>query len=197
MMRETRRFVIVCGPRGAGKDTLQNAMHVAYPHAQPLITCTTRPPRSGEKNGVDYYFLTREAYGSQNACGYFYWDRGVGANRYSLAKRELRRVHGLIITDVAREGAVWLREKLTREGDKVLLIGVFAPRDTRFARIKEREPHLSEADVARKLTEEPSPEDLSLYGDFDLLLHNTSSTPEPMIREALVAVEKFLKGDGT
>lgn len=50
-------FAVIAGPAGAGKDTLRNGL--IFRHSEeysPIISTTTRPPRLGEVNGVDYHF---------------------------------------------------------------------------------------------------------------------------------------------
>ncbi len=49
-------LVVITGPSAVGKDTLLNRLRAAFPAAHFAITATTRPPRAGEKDGVDYYF---------------------------------------------------------------------------------------------------------------------------------------------
>ena len=47
------------GKSGAGKDTILKASCAAHPDTlHPIVSCTTRPPREGEVDGVDYHFLT-------------------------------------------------------------------------------------------------------------------------------------------
>jgi len=65
-------LVIVSGPSGAGKTTLLERVYQQCP--LPLvasISATTRPPRPGERDGVDYYFLSREEFASRRAAGEF------------------------------------------------------------------------------------------------------------------------------
>ena len=65
-------MVIVSGPSGAGKTTLLERVYQQCP--LPLvasISATTRPPRPGERDGVDYYFLSREEFASRRATGEF------------------------------------------------------------------------------------------------------------------------------
>jgi guanylate kinase len=51
-------LVVITGPSAVGKDTLLNRLRSALPTAHFAITATTRPPRAGEKDGVDYYFYS-------------------------------------------------------------------------------------------------------------------------------------------
>jgi guanylate kinase len=57
-------LVIISGPSGVGKDTIIDAMETRRhdPEYHYVVTCTTRAPRPGEVDGVDYHFLTREAF---------------------------------------------------------------------------------------------------------------------------------------
>ena len=50
-------LVVISAPSGAGKTTLCEQTLAARPNMTRAITCTTREPRPGEKDGVDYYFL--------------------------------------------------------------------------------------------------------------------------------------------
>lgn len=55
--------VALCGKAGAGKDTLLQQIMRLYPNDfHEIISCTTRPPREGEVDGINYYFLTVEEF---------------------------------------------------------------------------------------------------------------------------------------
>ena len=58
----TGRLVILSGPSGVGKDTVLDAWHAHNPRVQRVVAATTRAPREGEVDGVDYIFLSREAF---------------------------------------------------------------------------------------------------------------------------------------
>lgn len=61
-MAERQGFpLILCAPSGAGKSTLAKMLCTEFPLSF-SISCTTRPPREGEKDGVHYYFLTKEEF---------------------------------------------------------------------------------------------------------------------------------------
>jgi guanylate kinase len=52
-------LVVVSGPSGVGKGTLCRALRKRFPELHFSVSATTRPPRPGEKHGVDYYFLSK------------------------------------------------------------------------------------------------------------------------------------------
>jgi guanylate kinase len=54
----TPLLVVLSGPSGVGKDAVLDELARRGHHFHRVITCTTRPPRDGERDGVDYYFVT-------------------------------------------------------------------------------------------------------------------------------------------
>jgi len=62
---------ILSAPSGAGKTTLINGLRSVYPDIKMSVSCTTRARRSGETNGRDYRFITREQFAAMKARGEF------------------------------------------------------------------------------------------------------------------------------
>ena len=56
------KLFIISAPSGAGKSTLCRAARKRFPQLRYSISYTTRPPRKGEQNGVDYHFITKESF---------------------------------------------------------------------------------------------------------------------------------------
>lgn len=84
-------FVIISSPSGGGKDTVINALVKRLPSATRLITTTSRPPRPGNVEGVDYYFITAEEFQRRLAAGDFlehniYADNYYGEEKVILEK---------------------------------------------------------------------------------------------------------------
>ena len=80
-------LVILCGASASGKTTLANYIVEHTNNFTKLITYTTRPPRPGEVDGVDYYFLTNEKFDELKNAGFFIeyakyrdWQYGTGVN---------------------------------------------------------------------------------------------------------------------
>lgn len=58
-MNKEIKIVALFGESGAGKNRVQNAIFNTYPEFfHQIISCTTRPPRQGDKEGKDYYFMS-------------------------------------------------------------------------------------------------------------------------------------------
>ena len=57
---ESGQLIVITGPSGVGKGTLVKLLLAHHPELTVSTSATTRPPRSGEVNGEDYFFLSRD-----------------------------------------------------------------------------------------------------------------------------------------
>lgn len=102
----TKKLLVLCGPSAAGKTTLQTELcgGGARPNVR-LVGHTSRPRRGGEIDGVDYHFVSQQAFVSMVKCGSFVEYTRYGDNYYGLAHDELRQKTrgpgvGLVVTDL-------------------------------------------------------------------------------------------------
>ena len=65
------KLVVISGPSGVGKTTLLRRLLADLPQLIPSVSATTRPPRAGERDGVDYHFLPLEEFEQRRARGEF------------------------------------------------------------------------------------------------------------------------------
>ena len=65
------KLVVISGPSGVGKTTVLRRLLADHPSLLPSVSATTRPPRTGERHGVDYHFLTLEEFERRRAAGRF------------------------------------------------------------------------------------------------------------------------------
>ena len=59
-MENEKYLFVVSGAAGTGKDSVVKALREAHPEIEKTVSATTRSPRPGEQEGVDYYYRTRE-----------------------------------------------------------------------------------------------------------------------------------------
>jgi guanylate kinase len=65
------KVIVISGPSGAGKTTIVRRLFEQMPGLVSSISATTRPPRPGEADGVDYFFLTPDEFLRRRAAGDF------------------------------------------------------------------------------------------------------------------------------
>jgi len=82
-------LLLITGPAGAGKTTLCRQLATAHPEIERIVTCTTRAPRAGERDGIDYVFLSDAQFDEAQANEEFLeWTHVHGA-RYGTRKNSL------------------------------------------------------------------------------------------------------------
>jgi guanylate kinase len=84
--------LVVTGPSGVGKGTLIRALMERLPGLELSVSATTRPPRPGEVDGRDYYFLTPEEFERRLEADEFLEHATYAGNRYGTPRSELERV---------------------------------------------------------------------------------------------------------
>ncbi len=108
------RLFVVAGPSGAGKGTLIEELLRRYHTASLSISATTRKPRQGETDGVQYYFLDEQEFRDAARKGMFLEWAEVHGNLYGTPRakveRELARGRDVIL-EIDVQGARQVREK--------------------------------------------------------------------------------------
>jgi guanylate kinase len=122
-------LVLISAPSGGGKTTVCNQLLAAWPGMTRVITCTTRAPRQGEQDGVDYYFLSADSFRERVEAGHFLEHATVYGHSYGTLKSEvlakLRQGHDVLL-NVDVQGAASIRERAVEEPElKRALVTVF------------------------------------------------------------------------
>lgn len=121
--------MIVSGPAGSGKTTLCERMLAEEPSLSRVITSTTRKPRKGERDRIDYHFFDRPTFEKKIQADEFYEYAQVHNNLYGTLKSDVQDklnsgMDLLLIIDV--QGAMSFREKTkTDELLKKRMVTVF------------------------------------------------------------------------
>ena len=109
----TPLVVVISAPSGAGKTTLCDNVRAALPSVSRAVTCTTRSPRDGELDGVDYHFLAEDEFLDRVEGGEFLENAVVHGNHYGVLKSELRAklAEGNdVLLNIDVQGAATIRE---------------------------------------------------------------------------------------
>ena len=84
-------MVVLSGPSGCGKDTVLNRLLEMDSRIKPSVSATTRKPRVDEKEGVSYYFLTKDSFEEKIENGDFIEYVQYDDNYYGTLKSEVER----------------------------------------------------------------------------------------------------------
>ena len=121
------KIFVLSAPSGAGKTTLVKIIKKNFSFLVESISCTTRKPRSSEKNKVDYYFISHEEFFKQIESGSFAEWAEVHGNLYGTPLKHIETtiLSGKnIICDIDYQGALKIRERFPQES---ILIFVLPP----------------------------------------------------------------------
>jgi guanylate kinase len=80
------KLIVICAPSGTGKSTLINRLKDEYPELEWSVSCTTRPIRTGEINGKDYHFISKDIFEQQIKDDQFVEWAKVHSNYYGTSK---------------------------------------------------------------------------------------------------------------
>jgi guanylate kinase len=106
---------VITGPSGVGKGTLIRGLLERVPELALSVSATTRPPRPGEQNAVDYHFLTAEEFDARVGAGEFVEHATYSGNRYGTLRPELERRLGEgtpIVLEIEVQGARQVRRAM-------------------------------------------------------------------------------------
>ena len=116
MIRENKgAILILSGPSGCGKSTLLKEVYKDIEDYYFSISTTTRAPRVGEENGVDYFFVTKEEFEKDIANNGFLEYAKVHDNYYGTSLKPINKAleeEKLVIFDIDVQGHEIVRNKL-------------------------------------------------------------------------------------
>jgi guanylate kinase len=118
-------LIVLTAPSGAGKTTIARRLMAEVPGLRFSVSATTRPPRPGERDGVDYFFLSEEAFAARVAEGAFVEHEEVYPGRfYGTLREELERAGHAVLLDVDVKGALAVKRLY---GDRALTLFIRPP----------------------------------------------------------------------
>jgi guanylate kinase len=103
---------VITGPSGVGKGTLIRGLRERIPQLELSVSATTRAPRPGERDGVDYHFLSGERFDELVGAGQFVEHADYAGRRYGTLRSELegRVERGVpVVLEIEVQGARQVR----------------------------------------------------------------------------------------
>jgi len=178
---------IISAPSGSGKTTLGKELINSLPDFQLSISCTTRKPRPGEQEGVDYFFLTEEEFEKKRMKGELIEWAEVFGHYYGTSHDRLTQYlqqgkHVLLLIDV--QGALQIMEKLPR----VVSIFVLPPSwDALKQRLEERGTDTAE-EIQRRL--EAAVREIDYWSHYDYIVINETLTEAVEKLRSIIIAER-------
>jgi guanylate kinase len=184
-------LILISAPSGAGKTTLCDLLLAAQPHMTRAITCTTRVPRPGEKDGVDYHFFTAEEFLKRLHAGNFLEHATVYGNSYGILKSELLgklREGKDVLLNVDVQGAATIRAQAETEPElRRALVSIFLTTPS-LALLEERlNKRGADADAVIQKRLAVAKQELAQWKNFDYLLISDDKRED--LRRALAIIE--------
>jgi guanylate kinase len=106
---------VITGPSGVGKGTLIRLLRERIPELALSVSATTRAPRPGEEDGVDYHFLSDEEFARRVGDGEFVEWAEYSGRRYGTLRSELQRhldAGRPVVLEIEVQGARQVRETM-------------------------------------------------------------------------------------
>lgn len=180
-----KSLIVLSAPSGAGKTTIAHAILARHP--QDLIfsvSATTRAMREGERDGVDYYFLTREKFEDLIRLGSLIEHEEIFGNYYGTPVGEINRARQMgkrLVFDIDVKGGLSIRSKFPNES---LLIFI-APPDMHILERRLRERKTEPEETIRHRLDRANME-MDWATDYDHIVVNDD------LEEAIAEVEEIV-----
>ena len=169
MEKKEPLIIIISAPSGSGKTTVVDRLLADEPQLERSVSCTTRPPRQGEKDGEDYFFVSEEEFRRKKDNGEFLeWEETFGFY-YGTPMAEFSEAVGKgrdIILSIDVKGARQVKEKFP----EAISVFIMPPSAGELeTRLKKRNTDRQEQ-VALRLKE--SQREMAAADEYDYLVVN-------------------------
>jgi guanylate kinase len=181
---------VVSGPSGAGKDTLVDGLRLRHQRLKYSVSATTRAPRPGEREGIEYFFVTRQAFEQRLAEGGFLEHRTYNENLYGTPRSFINEalLDGYdVIMKPEVNGAIAIKERFP----EAVLIFIVPDRFSLLqTRLEARRTETTDVIASRLAI---AHEELRYVRLFDYLLVNEEAQPDVAVEdlEAIVRAERM------
>jgi guanylate kinase len=186
---------LLSAPSGGGKTTLCQHMLAANPDLTRVITCTTRAPRDGEKDGFDYYFLSEASFTDRVQAGHFLEHATVYGNRYGTLKTEvmdkLRLGKDVLLTvDVQGAASIRLEARADAELQRSLVTVFLTPPSLKALQDRLRHRGTDSAEVCLQRLS-LARQEIAQWIHFDFLIVSSTVAEDVRRAQAILIAEKL------
>ena len=178
---------VVSAPSGAGKTTLCRELRLRVPGVSYSVSVTTRAPRPGEIDGIDFEFVDEARFREMITAGEFAEHAVVHGHLYGTRASSIERALAGgtdVLLDIDTQGATRLKE----HAPEAVLIFIVAPSMAVLeTRLRERRSD-NDSDITRRLWR--AREEIALWRQYDYLIVNRDVKEALDQLEAIVVAER-------
>jgi len=179
--------LVLAAPSGVGKTTVARALCAAEPHVVFSVSATTRPPRAGERDGVDYWFLTEAEFRARVAAGAMLEWAEVHGHLYGTPRANLEAAQAEgrhLLLDIDVQGAQQVRQRVPG----TVLVFLLPPSvEVWLARLRRRG---SEDAAALQRRLEAARRELLAAAEFDYIVVNDALEETVATMRAILRAEE-------
>jgi guanylate kinase len=163
-------MLVISSPSGAGKSSLSRRLIAEHARLELSVSCTTRRPRPGETDGVEYHFVTQERFAELVAGNAFLEWANVHDHRYGTLRAPVMAALEAgrdVLFDIDWQGG---RQIIAQAKDDVVLVFILPPSLSALRdRLQGRAQDSAEV-IERRLTR--ATEEIAHYDEYDYVIVN-------------------------
>lgn len=179
--------VVLCAPSGTGKTTVARALVEEYEDLMFSVSATTRPPRPGERPGVDYHFVSRDRFETMVEGGEFLEWAEVHGQLYGTPRSNLEEAAERgrdLVLDIDVQGG---RQVRAARPDSVMIFLLAPSVDVMLERLRRRGSE-AESEVRRRLRTARG--ELESVDEFEYVVVNDELRDTVAAVRAIVTAER-------
>lgn len=115
MEKKYKKIILITAPSGSGKTSVVNHLMKKFPQLSFSVSATTRQPRNGEKNGVDYYFISEPEFREKiHNKEFLEWEMVYEGKYYGTLKSDIERIwkeNKIPVLDIDVQGAIHVQQQ--------------------------------------------------------------------------------------
>ena len=181
-------IVVISAPSGSGKSTLIKRVMAAFPGLRFSVSYTTRAPRAGERDGRDYFFVSRRAFERMIARREFVEWADVYGHLYGTAHKQLQAAEEAgrdILLDIDVQGHRQVRRRLPQ----AVSIFILPPSFRELARRLRHRHSDAPEEIARRL--HTARGEIAHWPEYDYLVVNDRLADAAQALRAIVRAARF------